>query len=136
MTHIPESLHSLVVDRAGNRCEYCRLSQDGQEARFHVDHVVPISAGGATHTDNLALACVSCSLHKSAKQSAIDPESAKQASIFNPRRESWHEHFAWDGVFLRGISGTRRATVVALRMNRPIILSIRGEEMLRGRHLQ
>lgn len=30
-------LRRLVVERAGNRCEYCRLAQEGQEATFHID---------------------------------------------------------------------------------------------------
>jgi hypothetical protein len=29
----------------------------GQEATFHVDHVVPVIAGGPDTGDNLALAC-------------------------------------------------------------------------------
>ena len=52
-------LRRLVVRRARNRCEYCCLSQSGQEATFHVDHVVPVIAGGHASGDNLALTCVS-----------------------------------------------------------------------------
>jgi 5-methylcytosine-specific restriction endonuclease McrA len=62
MSDIPAGMRSQVVLRAGNRCEYCGLSQVGQEAAFHVDHVVPRVAGGPTESENLALACVSCSL--------------------------------------------------------------------------
>lgn len=32
--------------RAGGRCEYCRLSQKGREAVFHVDHINPVIEGG------------------------------------------------------------------------------------------
>ena len=28
-------------NRALGRCEYCQLSQAGQEATFHIDHVMP-----------------------------------------------------------------------------------------------
>ncbi|MBI4023828.1 MAG: HNH endonuclease [Verrucomicrobia bacterium] len=59
---IPFRLRRQVVERACGRCEYCNLSQEGQEATFHVDHVVPIAVDGPTTLDNLALACVSCSL--------------------------------------------------------------------------
>jgi hypothetical protein len=38
MTGIPSRLRDQVVRRAGNRCEYCGLSQVGQEALFHIDH--------------------------------------------------------------------------------------------------
>ena len=57
MRYIPAELRQLVIQRAAGRCEYCRLSQEGQEATFHIDHVIPVSAGGQTVAENLALAC-------------------------------------------------------------------------------
>ena len=95
MTEVSPSLHAEVVLRASHRCEYCRLSQLGQEATFHVDHVVPRAAGGPTTGDNLALACVSCSLRKWAKQTATDPDSGEEVPLFNPRTQSWADHFRW-----------------------------------------
>lgn len=56
MSDIPNELRRLVIERAGNRCEYCGLSQIGQEATFHVDHIIPESAGGQTTAENLAMA--------------------------------------------------------------------------------
>ena len=134
MSNIPAHLHRLVASRADNRCEYCGISQEGQEARFHVDHIKPVVAGGETVEENLALACVSCSLHKAAKQHATDPEAGSEAKLFNPRVDSWAEHFRWSGVHVQGLTPTGRATVAALEMNRALILAIRGEEILRGRH--
>jgi 5-methylcytosine-specific restriction endonuclease McrA len=65
---IPSEMRREVIRRAGNRCEYCGLSQEGQEATFHVDHIVPVVDCGATELPNLiALACVTCSLKKGAK---------------------------------------------------------------------
>ena len=58
MSDIPDRLRRLVVLRAGDRCEYCRLAQKGQEATFHIDHILPKVAGGWTAAANLALACV------------------------------------------------------------------------------
>ncbi len=89
MSDIPAHLQRLVARRAGGRCEYRGLSQEGQEARFHVDHVVPAVCGGATVEDNLALACVSCSLRKAARQRAVDPQTGVEAALFNPRVDSW-----------------------------------------------
>jgi HNH endonuclease len=127
-------LRRLVVRRARNRCEYCGLSQLGQEATFHVDHIVPVTAGGPDSGDNLALACVSCSLRKAARQTAVDPESSEQVSLFHPRRDLWHDHFRWQGAFLLGRTATGRATIEALEMNRPLIIAIREEESAQGRH--
>lgn len=98
MRYIPPSLRHLIVERAGNRCEYCSLSQIGQSAKFHIDHVIPIVEGGQSTEDNLALACVACSLHKAARLKAVDPDTEEQAFIYNPRTQVWTDHFRWDGV--------------------------------------
>ncbi len=88
MSDIPAALRDEVVLRAGHRCEYCGLSQAGQEATFHIDHVIPRAAGGPTEVDNLALACVSCSLRKWARQYAPDPETGADVPLFSPRAQS------------------------------------------------
>ena len=127
-------LRRIVVERAGDRCEYCRLAQTGQEAIFHIDHVVPVVSGGKSEAPNLALACVSCSLRKGARQAALDPQTGNEAPLFNPRRDSWPSHFQWERMTVVGLTPTGRATVSALRLNRPLALSIREEETQRGRH--
>jgi HNH endonuclease len=134
MTTIPASLRRLVVQRADNRCEYCGISQIGQVATFHIDHIIPVIAGGKTSAENLALACVSCSLRKGARQTLEDSETGEVVSIFNPRQQVWKEHFAWNGVRVVGLTATGRATLRALDLNRPTMLAIRAEEELLGRH--
>jgi hypothetical protein len=129
MTTIPVRLRRLVLRRATNRCEYCGLSQAGQEATFHIDHIIPVNALGPTTAANLALACVSCSLRKGARLTCIDPLTGEEVPIYHPRRHDWREHFRWDGVMLAGQTEIGRATVAALELNRPIILQIRREEM-------
>ena len=86
MGDIPAHLQRLVAQRAGGRCEYCGLSQQGQEARFHIDHVMPVVRGGATVEENLALACVSCSLRKASRQSALDPQTGARRGAVQPSR--------------------------------------------------
>ena len=134
MAYIPASLRELVVERAANQCEYCGLSQAGQVATFHIDHIIPIVAGGETAASNLALACVSCSLHKAARLAAQDPETGDDVPIYNPRSQGWYDHFAWQDVRVVGMTPTGRATVAALDLNRAIILEIRAEEIVFGRH--
>ncbi len=134
MNSIPAHLRRLVLRRSAGRCEYCHLSQAGQEATFHIDHVTPVAAGGRTIAGNLALACVSCSLRKGARQTAVDPRTGTEISLFNPRREVWSEHFQWQGVRLSGLTSTGRATITTLALNRPLILAIRAEEIALGRH--
>jgi hypothetical protein len=134
MATIPVSLRRLVIQRADNRCEYCGISQIGQVATFHIDHIVPVVAGGETIAENLALACVSCSLRKGARQKLEDSETGEVVSIFNPRQQVWKEHFDWNGVQVVGLTATGRATVQALDLNRATMLAIRAQEELLGRH--
>ena len=136
MSDIPARLRRLVVSRAGERCEYCRLAQKGQEATFHIDHILPKAAGGRTSAANLALACVSCSLRKEARRSGIDPNTFRRVALFHPRRQRWLDHFRCEGFRIVGLTATGRATVDALQMNRPLILAIRREEEARGRSLE
>jgi HNH endonuclease len=134
MTTIPASLRRFVIQRADNRCEYCGISQIGQVATFPLDHIIPVVAGGETSSENLALACVSCSLRKGAKQTLKDLETGKVVSVFNPRQLVWKEHFGWNGVQVVGLTATGRATIEALDLNRSTMLAIREEEKLLGRH--
>lgn len=134
MSDISRLLKEQVIKRAGNRCEYCQVSQVAQEAAFHIDHVMPRVLGGLTNLDNLALACVSCSLRKWAKESAIDPDTGQQVRLYNPRTQLWADHFRWAGSVVVPLTSTGRATVSSLGLNRSIMLSIRHEESTRGRH--
>lgn len=134
MNHIPVSLRRLVIARARNRCEYCGLAQEGQEATFHIDHVIPTSVGGPTTAENLALACVSCSLYKGARQQFVDPETGATVPVYNPREYIWRDHFRWEGGILIGVTPIGRAAITALRLNRDVIVSIRQVETMLGRH--
>ena len=134
MTTIPASLRRSVIQRADDRCEYCSISQVGQVATFHIDHIIPVVAGGETTSDNLALACVSYSLRKGARQELKDLQTGATVTIFNSRQQTWKEHFRWDGVTIVGLTATGRATAEALDLNRATMLAIRAEEELLGRH--
>jgi hypothetical protein len=134
MSGIPAALRRLVKERAHDRCEYCGLAQVGQEATFHIDHIEPVSAGGPTVAENLALACTSCSLRKEARRTGLDSVTGRKVRLFHPRRQVWSDHFRWRGGIVVGLTPTGRASIVALQMNRPSILFIRREESERGRH--
>jgi hypothetical protein len=132
--HVAANLTLLVRKRAGNVCEYCCLPQSSQEATFHVDHIQPTVAQGATTADNLALACVTCSLRKAARIEARDPHTKRLVRLFHPRRDRWGDHFVWtNGWRLAGQTPMGRATIVALGMNRPAIIAIRRTLVALGR---
>ena len=131
---IPARLRQRVIQRAHDRCEYCGISQAAQEAAFHIDHIMPQIAGGRTVLENLALACVSCSLRKGARLRAADPQTGEEVALFNPRVDAWRLHFRWNGIELVGISPAGRATVSALSLNRARTQRIRAQEIFHGRH--
>lgn len=60
---VPAHLRAVIRERDGGACVYCG-NTDGP---FHIDHVHPLSQGGSSALDNLALACVPCNLSKGAK---------------------------------------------------------------------
>lgn len=37
--NIPASLRRLAIQRANDRCEYCKIAQAGQVATFQIDHM-------------------------------------------------------------------------------------------------
>jgi hypothetical protein len=131
---VPAELRRIVVERAANRCEYCGLAQEGQEATFHVDHIIPRFTGGPTVVDNLALACVTCSLSKGARVTAVDPITGEAVTLFNPRRHRFREHYRYLEPELIPMTAIGRATVFALRINAPARLIARGAQAVLGRY--
>lgn len=121
-----------VIRRAGERCEYCRMHQALQGAAFHIEHIVPLSKGGLTVLDNVALACPGCNLQKSDRTHASDPETGDLVSLFHPRLQQWCEHFSWEGHSLQALTATGRATLAALHLNALRRVRIRQAEELFG----
>ena len=120
MTRVSQALRKPVIERARWRCEYCQTQQI-VVIEMEIDHIVPASAGGASTLDNLCLSCVSCNAAKSAHQTGTDPETGQNVPLFNPRRDTWADHFAWSDDFsiLLGLTSTGRATVERLQINDP-----------------
>ncbi len=133
---IPDRIQLQVRERANYLCEYCRANEQWQYVRFTVDHVVPVSLGGKDNLANLTLACFHCNRHKTNRLTAIEPEAQTEVPLFNPRQDSWQEHFIWsmDGLSIVGISPTGKATVVALLLNRERVMPIRAADREIGRH--
>lgn len=112
------SLRALVFARADNRCEYCRITQRAASySDFQIEHIRARQHGGDSHSDNLCLACRRCNLYKGPNQSAYDPLTNTLVPLFNPRSDSWAEHFRLNDVRIEGLTPVGRATVELLRMN-------------------
>ncbi len=119
-------LRELVRERAGYRCEYCRLRQEHSPFVLQVEHIVPRKHGGDDDPSNLALACDRCNLHKGSNLSGIDPETKQVVSLFHPRSQSWHEHFTLQDLYIVGLTSCGRATVRVLNMNAPRRIRLRA----------
>jgi len=128
MATVSRALANEVRERARHRCEYCRTSEWLSGQRHDIDHIFPRSLGGQSTSENLCLACATCNGFKADRSHAPDPESGEPTPLFNPRSQRWSEHFAWDeeGVRVVGRTPCGRATVSALKMNLPLILSARA----------
>jgi hypothetical protein len=121
-------LAGAVRERAGDRCQYCRMHQRLQGATFHIEHVVPRAKGGTDELLNLALACPSCNLHKADRTTAIDPVTGDEVALFHPGQQAWSSHFRFNGHRIEGLTPIGRATVAALNLNHPRRLRIRAAE--------
>jgi hypothetical protein len=117
-----------VEARAGQRCEYCRMHQALQGATFHVEHIIPTTAGGTDESSNLAWSCPSCNLKKSNRLMVLDPETEQTVSLFNPRTDRWDNHFVWLGYLVVGRTPVGRALVAAFDLNHPRRVLIREAE--------
>jgi hypothetical protein len=135
MAKISRSLTELVALRAGRRCEYCHAPQELTGQTFHVDHIIPLSAGGRTIPDNLCFACSHCNIAKRNLMRWIDSKTGKRVRLFNPRVDDWNGHFRWssDWKRLTGQSAIGRATIDALKMNDSLLQEARPFWRFAGR---
>ena len=117
MTYIPESLRREVVQRAGDRCEYCLLPASLSFYPHEVDHVIAIKHGGATTADNLAFACWRCNRYKGTDLGSFDPRTGEHSFLFNPRTQKWEDHFNQQGTQIIGKTSEGRTTVYLLKLN-------------------
>lgn len=134
--HVPAKLKRLVIARAHNCCEYCRNQVQFAMQSFSIEHIKPRQAGGKTILDNLALASEGCNSHKHTTTKAVDPLSEDLVPLYNPRRQRWDEHFAWNtnSTIIIGLTSIGRATIDALKMNRRGVVNLRRVLYAMGEH--
>ncbi|MBK9050232.1 MAG: HNH endonuclease [Chloroflexi bacterium] len=125
-----------VFDRAYGYCEYCQSPSHYGTSSFQIEHIVPTSRGGDNGLRNLALSCPGCNGYKSDRIEAIDPADGELVPLYNPRKQTWHEHFNWNEQYslILGITATGRATVEALQVNRTSLVNLRHALYMIGKH--
>jgi hypothetical protein len=125
-----------VLAAARGRCAFCRSEEKLMGVTFEIDHIVPRLRRGKTSPGNLCLCCPSCNRHKAARTQAVDHTTGAETSLFHPRHDRWSEHFVWsnDGTRVLGLTPTGRATIDALKMNRPQMIELRRYWLANGNH--
>ncbi len=121
-----------VAQRAGFRCEYCRLPERWTSLPFQLDHVIAEKHAGETSLDNLAYACLHCNSFKGPNLAGRDTETEEIVRLFDPRRDHWHDHFHWDGAVLCALTAIGRVTIAVLRINLPYRVAVRCSLMEEG----
>jgi hypothetical protein len=112
------SLRELVRQRANDRCEYCHIRQTHLPVeRLWIEHVLPKQHGGEDDLSNLAMSCARCNRHRGPNLAAVDPDTSEIVQVFDPRRQTWEEHFVYRGAVIVGLTPTGRATVRLLDVN-------------------
>jgi len=113
---ISQATRREVRIRAAGHCEYCCLEQSTFPlVSYHVEHVIARQHGGGDEIDNLCLSCHWCNLFKGPNLSSL--VNGELVRLFNPRTDSWSDHFQIvDGVIF-GLSQIGVATVSLLNMN-------------------
>lgn len=107
--------------RANYRCEYCRRDLAGEI--YELDHIVPQFLGGDDEDNNLVVSCARCNRNKGTRIRFVDPHTRALVRIFNPRIDSWDEHFK-DTAFgeLAGKTPIGRATAALLFRSTPQLI--------------
>ncbi len=126
------ALRAFVWNRAGGRCEYCRLHQDDADfLAFHVEHIIAKQHGGGDGPDNLCLACSECNWAKGPNLAGL--LGGKLYPLFHPRKQRWGRHFRWEQTILVGKTFSGRVTVQVLNMNDAARVMLRENLLFEGR---
>jgi hypothetical protein len=126
------ALRALVWERAGGRCEYCRLHCDDADfLSFHVEHVIAKQHGGSDDAENLCLACSECNWAKGPNLAGLF--EGKPYPLFHPRKQQWKRHFRWEQTTLVGRTLSGKATVRVLNINEASRVMLRENLLFEGR---
>jgi hypothetical protein len=126
------ALRSFVRERAGRRCEYCRLHEDDADfLSFHIEHVIAKQHLGTDDPESLCLACAECNWSKGPNLAGL--VDGKLYRLFNPRKQNWKRHFRWEQTTLVGKTKTGMVTVQVLNINEPSRVMLRENLLFEGR---
>jgi hypothetical protein len=114
---VTSDLRQFVLERANHVCEYCLIHEDDTFYGCHVDHVISLKHGGPTTAENLACACAICNRAKGSDIGSIDWQTGEFCRFYNPRVDSWSEHFRLAVFEIEPLTAIGRVTATILALN-------------------
>jgi hypothetical protein len=112
-------------------CGYCGVSEVDVGGELTVDHFRPVSAGGDDSDANLVYACVRCNQYKG----TLLPEATDRVyewRFLHPLQDDLGAHIQEDKSTGRlvGLTATGHFHIMALRLNRPALITHRQRQYL------
>jgi hypothetical protein len=92
------------------------VHEDNAGFPHQIDHIISRKHGGSSGIGNLAYACILCNRYKGTDIASID-HSGRPIRLFDPRRDSWDEHFKLDGPIIQPLTPVGAVTARMLRLN-------------------
>ncbi|MBX2928490.1 MAG: HNH endonuclease [Saprospiraceae bacterium] len=108
--YVSKIIRRFVIDRAANRCEYCRIPQSISTAGFHIEHIIGLQHGGTNSTDNLAWCCAFCNWKKGPNIATMLNPTGAVLPLFNPRTQRWFDHFKAENGYIKSLTETGQGT--------------------------
>jgi hypothetical protein len=93
------------------------MPQSASAFEHEPDHIIPTQHGGRTKADNLALSCLRCNRRKGPNVGSFDPETGSLVPFYNPRSQTWNDHFRLDGAIILPLTPEARVTVKIMQLN-------------------
>ena len=130
---ISDELRQTVADRAKQLCEYCLIGEADTFYGCEVDHIISLKHGGSSEPDNLAYACALCNRAKGSDVGSIST-TGQFTRFFNPRHDSWDEHFRLEGATIEPLTTIGEVTANILGFNDSARIHEREELIRFGRY--
>lgn len=124
-----------VWQRARSRREYCHLPASRYPLPFHIDHVIARQHGGATSTENLALASLHCNRHKGPNIAGSHLRMAKSSAYSIRALISGATTLNGTAPFCRQKSSVGLVTIQVLAINAADFVAVRWALIQEGEFL-
>ncbi|MCU0443342.1 MAG: HNH endonuclease [Microscillaceae bacterium] len=134
MSYFSDKIRKQVAKRANFRCEYCQVHEDDRFLAYEIDHIIAQKHGGEYELSNLAYACPHCNQHKGTDLVSFVENYTDIVPLFNPRLQTWNEHFTTELGEIIPQTKIGQATVKLLQLNHPDLLIIRQMLSEAGRY--